>query len=176
MSDTITFPKPGTYRVLVDLYPQVAGAPRNLQLHEAVTVSGAYKPTPVPLFKSSQTVDGYHFQVIGKPKLKAVEPGYLTVRITDPNGKPAKLSDYYGALAHAIFFRTRSLDYFHTHVCAPGSTACAGFTGLPTGSPTKPGVLKVGVLMPVGGVWRLFLQIKVGGRIVTAPYTLSVRA
>jgi hypothetical protein len=176
VTDTITFPKPGTYRVLVDIYPNVTGTPRNLQLHQTITVSGAYKPEPTPVFQPSQTIDGYRFTVIGKPILRAVEPGYLTVRITDPNGEPAKLSDYYGALAHAIFFRTKSLDYFHTHVCAPGSTACAGFAGLPTGTPTKPGFLKVGVLMPVGGTWRLFLQIKVGDRILTAPYTLFVKA
>ena len=176
VSQLVDFPKPGRYRVLVDLYPNVPNAPRNLQLYETVHVSGTYKPEPTPAFQPTQTVDGYRFTVLGKPRLRAVYPGYLTVRITDPNGRPAKLSDYYGALAHAIFFRTRTLEYFHTHVCAPGSTACAGFTGLPTGTPTKPGVLKVGVLMPIGGSWRLFLQIKTGGRIVTAPYTLYVKA
>jgi len=176
VSDIVTFPKPGPYRVLVDIYPDVPGAPRNLQLTESVHVAGTYHPAPTPLFEAVQTVDGIQFTVLGKPKLKAVEPGYLTIRITDASGRPAKLSDYYGALAHAIFFREGTLDYFHTHVCAPGSTACAGFTGLPTGAPTKPGVLKVGVLMPIGGVWRLFLQVKTGGRIVTAPYTLHVGA
>jgi hypothetical protein len=176
VSQAVVFPKPGTYRVLVDIYPDVPGAPRNLQLYKTVHVSGAYRAEPTPAFRPTQTVDGYHFTVLGRPKLKAVEPGYLTVRITAPNGQPAKLDDYYGALAHAIFFREGTLEYFHTHVCAPGSTACAGFTGLPTGTPTKPGVLKVGVLMPIGGVWRLFLQIKTGGRIVTAPYTLHVKA
>lgn len=176
VTDTVVFPKPGPYRVLVDIYPDVPGAPRNLQLTQTVHVAGTYHPTPTPPFQAAQTVDGIHFTVLGKPKLKAVEPGYLTIRITDAAGRPAKLSDYYGALAHAIFFREGTLDYFHTHVCAPGSTACAGFTGLPTGAPTKPGVLKVGVLMPIGGVWHLFLQVKTGGRIVTAPYALHVGA
>jgi hypothetical protein len=180
VSQLLTFPKPGTYRLLVDIYPNVPDGPRNLQLYKTVHVSGAYHAEPTPAFQPTQTVDGYRFAVLGTPRLKAVEPGYLTVRITDPNGKPARLRDYYGALAHAIFFRRGTLDYFHTHVCAPGSTACAGFTGLPTGTPTKPGVLKVGVLMPIGGVWRLFLQVKPGGgqtgQILTASYTLHVRS
>jgi hypothetical protein len=30
------------------------------------------------------------------------------------------------------------------------------------------------VLLPAPGTWRLFLQMKLGGRIVTAPYTLQV--
>jgi hypothetical protein len=32
------------------------------------------------------------------------------------------------------------------------------------------------VLLPVAGTWRLFLQMKLHGRIVTAPYTLKVGA
>ena len=35
--------------------------------------------------------------------------------------------------------------------------------------------LTVGVLVPVSGVWRLFLQCRVGGRVLTAPFTLHVR-
>jgi hypothetical protein len=31
------------------------------------------------------------------------------------------------------------------------------------------------VLVPVSGTWRLFLQTKVDGRILTAPFTLEVR-
>jgi hypothetical protein len=31
------------------------------------------------------------------------------------------------------------------------------------------------VLLPVPGTWELFLQMKLGGRIITAPYTLKVR-
>ena len=43
-----------------------------------------------------------------------------------------------------------------------------------SGSSTAPGKLTIGVLLPVPGTWRLFLQMKLGGRIVTAPYTLDV--
>jgi hypothetical protein len=30
------------------------------------------------------------------------------------------------------------------------------------------------VLLPVPGAWRLFLQCKVGGKVLTAPFTLKV--
>ena len=36
----IDFPTPGPYRVLIDAYPDVKGAPRNFQLHEDVRVAG----------------------------------------------------------------------------------------------------------------------------------------
>jgi hypothetical protein len=43
------------------------------------------------------------------------------------------------------------------------------------GSSSTPGKLQVGVLVPVAGTWRLFLQTRVDGRVVTAPFTLEVR-
>ncbi|MGZ4343119.1 MAG: hypothetical protein ACXVHX_14375, partial [Solirubrobacteraceae bacterium] len=42
------------------------------------------------------------------------------------------------------------------------------------GTSTAPGKLTIGVLLPAPGTWRLFLQMKLGGRVVTAPYTLKV--
>ena len=43
-----------------------------------------------------------------------------------------------------------------------------------TGTSTTPGHLKVGVLVPVAGTWRLFLQCHVDGHVITVPYTLRV--
>ena len=40
---------------------------------------------------------------------------------------------------------------------------------------TAPGKARVGVLLPVAGTWRLFLQFQANGRIITAPFTLRVR-
>ena len=51
---------------------------------------------------------------------------------------------WYGALAHAIFFRKGTLDYFHTHVCAPDVTACTSCRRRArsvSGSSTTPGKL-----------------------------------
>ena len=45
-----------------------------------------------------------------------------------------------------------------------------------SGHATAPGKLTLGVLLPVPGTWRLFLQMKLGGRVVTVPYTLKVGA
>ncbi len=92
-------------------------------------------------------------------------------------GKPAEFTPWFGALAHAIFFRQGTLDYFHTHVCAPGASGCTSFLGAAkvTGSSSTPGKLDVGVLVPLSGVWRLFLQCKVNGHVLTAPFTLTVK-
>ena len=177
ISDRITFSDPGPYRLVVDAYPNTTGPQRNFQLFGALRVAGTYKPSPLPAFKSSVVSDGYRFTMTGRPSLHAIQAGFLTVHVTDPQGKPVRFTPWYGALAHAIFFRHGSLDYFHTHVCAPGGAGCTSTLGATkvTGSSSTPGKLDVGVLVPVPGEWRLFIQCRVAGHILTAPFTLQVR-
>jgi hypothetical protein len=43
-----------------------------------------------------------------------------------------------------------------------------------TGGSATPGKLSIGVLVPVAGTWRLFLQCRVNGHVLTAPFTLDV--
>ncbi len=175
--DTITFAKPGPYRLVVDVYPNTTGPQRNFQLFGSLRVAGAYKPQPLPAFKPTTVVDGYRFTLKGRPSLHAIQAALLTVDVVDPQGKPVRFTPWFGALAHAIFFRRGSLDYFHTHVCAPGAAGCTSTIGSTTvtGSSSTPGKLEVGVLVPVPGTWRLFLQSQVAGHVLTAPFTLVVR-
>jgi hypothetical protein len=175
ISQVIDFPSPGPYRVLVDAYP--ASGPRNFQLHEEVTVGGAYRPQQLPPFAPHVNVNGYHVTLTAPKTLHAIVPAHMTATVTDPSGKPLTFVPWYGALAHAVFFRQHSLDYFHTHVCGPNTPGCTSIFGgaKVTGTSTKPGKLQVGVLLPVAGTWRLFLQFKAGGRILTAPFTLTVK-
>ncbi len=176
VSETVDLPTPGPYRVLVDAYPAAKGAPRNFQLHTDLRVGGAYRPQPVPPFAARQQVGGYTITLRKPKRIHPIEATTLTATVTDPSGKPVVFHPWFGALAHAIFFRQGSLDYFHTHVCAPGAAGCTSFLGgaKVTGSSTRPGRLTVGVLVPAPGTWRLFLQTKLGGRVVTAPFTLKV--
>lgn len=177
VSETIDFPAPGPYRVLVDAYPAGRGLPRNFQLHEDVRVGGRYRPQPLPPFRSSQTVDGYRIDLRAPRTLHAIEAATLVASVRDPSGKPVVFKPWFGALAHAIFFRAGPLDYFHTHVCGPDTPGCTSVLGgaRVVGRPAGPGKLNVGVLLPVAGTWRLFLQFRDRGRIVTAPFTLKVR-
>jgi hypothetical protein len=173
--EQVTLPRAGRYRLVVDAYP-VAGQP-NFQLFRPVRVSG--RAMPEKLQAPARTVEsgGYRFEIQGKPRLKAIQAALLTIDVTDSRGRPARFSPYFGALAHAIFFRRGTLDYFHTHVCAPGAAGCTSTLGgaQVTGRSTRPGKLTVGVLLPAPGTWRLFLQTRIGGRVVTAPFTLNVK-
>jgi hypothetical protein len=171
----VTFPEPGPYRVVVDAYPSTGTQP-NFQLFGRVRVKGPYRPQPLPPTTSTDIVDGYHFRLLGRPKLHAIEANDIIVTVTDPHGRLVHFTPWFGALAHAIFFRRGSLDYFHTHICAPGATGCTSVLGTAkvTGTSVTPGELTVGVLVPAPGTWRLFLQCRVNGHILTAPFTLTV--
>lgn len=177
VSETVNLPTAGPYRVLVDAYPGAKGAPRNFQLHTELRVAGAYRPQPLPPFAARQKVGGYTITLRAPKRLHAIEAATLTAKVTDPSGKPVVFHPWFGALAHAIFFRQGSLDYFHTHVCGPSTPGCTSVLGgaKVVGRPAGPGQLNVGVLLPVAGTWRLFLQFRDRGRIVTAPFTLRVR-
>jgi hypothetical protein len=174
--ERVVFPAPGAYRMVVDVYPQLRGPLRNFQLFRTIHVAGTEHRQPLPPFRATQVVDGYRVTMHGRPALRAIKAAFLTVTVTDPDGKPARFTPWYGALAHAIFFRQGSLDYFHTHVCAPGASGCTSLLGGASvaGTSSTPGKLRVGVLVPVAGTWRLFLQTKVNGRVLTAPFTLRV--
>jgi hypothetical protein len=177
VAQPIHFTSPGPYRVLVDVYPAVKGAPRNFQLHADLRVAGPYRPRPLPAFKPVDTVGGYRIELRAPKRIHPIDPVTLTATIRSPSGKLVVFHPWYGALAHAIFFRAGSLDYFHTHVCGPNTPGCTSIFGRAkvVGRPAGPGKLKVGALLPVAGTWRLFLQFQDRGRIITAPFTLTVR-
>jgi hypothetical protein len=174
--ETVPFPTPGRYRMIADVYPASGPLP-NFQLPRWITVPGKVVKQPLPPYRPTDTVDGYRFAIRGRPNIHALQASFLVVHVTTPTGKRAQFTPWFGALAHAIFFRAGTLDYFHTHVCGTSTTGCASFVGGPrvVGSSTTPGVLRVGVLVPAAGTWRLFVQCKVDGHILTAPFTLSVR-
>jgi hypothetical protein len=176
LHQTVTFPAPGPYHVLVDVYPDLPGVQPNFQLFRNVTVAGAYRPVKLPPFRAHQVVDGYRFDMQSQPKIHAIQAVFLHVKVTDPAGKPVHFTPWFGALAHAIFFQKGTLNYFHTHVCAPDAPNCGSIGGTRTvsGSSKAPGKITIGVLLPVSGTWRLFVQTRAHGHVITAPFTLNV--
>jgi hypothetical protein len=175
LTDTLTFPTPGRYRLVADAYPDLPGL-RNFQLFRTIQVGDTRAASRPPPFEAVQKVNGFVVAIRNKPRLRAIEPAFLTVDVERPDGHDPQLTPWLGALAHAIFFRAGSLAYFHTHVCGPNTPGCTTTFGGTTvsGRSPVPGRLRVGVLLPQSGVWRMFLQFRADGRVVTAPFTLRV--
>ena len=172
----VTLARAGRYHVLVDVYPAASGGPRNFQLTHELQVGAGDVRAPAARLRSGG--QGRRADVPGR---EAADPAARPARddgrhVTDAAGKPVTFTPFYGALAHAIFFRAGSLDYFHSHICGNDPACSAGFgTPATTGHSTKPGRLELGVLLPATGRWRLFLQVTRGGKLITAPFTLRVR-
>jgi hypothetical protein len=177
ITQPVVFPAPGRYRVVVDAYPKHTSpdSPINFQLFSWITVRGTYHPQAVPAYRANEVIDGYRFQVQGHPQLKAIQASFLDIKVLSPNGGKAHFGSWRGALAHAIFIHQGSLDYFHTHVCSPGAIYCTSALGAArvTGSSSSPGQLRVGVLLPEPGTWRLFLLTYIDGHHLTTPFTLT---
>jgi hypothetical protein len=177
VTQPVVFPTPGRYRIIIDAYPKHTSpsSPLSFQLFTWVDVRGAYRPQRLPRYSATQTVDGYRFQIQGHPRLKAIEANFLTIKVLDPTGRKAVFGTWRGALAHAIFIHKGSLDYIHTHVCSPGAIYCTSVLGAArvTGSSSAPGQLRVGVLLPEPGRWRMFLLTYIGGHYLTAPFVLD---
>jgi len=178
VSQQVTFPTGGPWHVLVDVYPDLgANTLRNFQLTTDLDVSGAYRAVPLPPpSATTQTVDGDRFAIKLPKTIRSLRPQFFDISVTDAAGKAVTFGTWYGATAHAIFFQQGSLAYFHTHVCRPEATACtkAVAGSAIVGKADKPGQLQVGTLLPTGGTWKLFLQTKIGGKVLTVPYTLKV--
>ena len=85
----------------------------------------------------------------------AIEAEFLNVEVTDSHGHKPTFVPWFGALAHAIFFRKGTLDYLHTHICAPNAPNCGVPPGVAasriSGSLTAPGKLTIGVVLPAPG-------------------------
>ena len=173
----VVFPTAGRYRVIVDAYPRNGGPVPNFQLFKDIQVRGAPKAEPLGGYKAVQHVGGFTFTAPRQPRVRAIQASLMTVRVANASGKPARFVPWYGALAHAIFFHVGTLDYFHTHVCAPGATGCTSLLAgaKVTGTSVVPGKLTIGILLPTAGTWKLFLQTKPDGRQVTVPYVLHAR-
>jgi len=173
----VVFPAPGRYRVIVDVYPKKRQPLPNFQLFKDVQVRGVPKPQPLGSYQAVQHIGGFTFTAAKRPQLRAIQAALMTVHVTDASGKPARFVPWYGALAHAIFFHVGTLDYFHTHVCAPGASGCSSLIAGASvvGRSSAPGKLTIGILLPTAGTWKLFLQSKPNGRLVTVPYVLNAR-
>jgi len=173
----VVFPKPGRYRVIVDVYPKKLQPLPNFQLFKDVQVRGVPKPQPLGSYQAVQHIGGFTFTAPRSPNVRAIQAKLMTVHVTDAAGKPARFVPWFGALAHAIFFHVGTLDYFHTHVCAPGASGCTSLIAgaKVVGRSSAPGKLTIGILLPTAGTWKLFLQSKPNGKLVTAPYILKAR-
>src|SRR5262249_14318050 len=90
--DTVTFPAPGPYHLEIDVYPKTCTgqvtptSTCNSQLVENISVSGKYKPQPLPTPTVSQKAGDCIFTLKGASNLTAIQAKLVAVTVTC-NGK-----------------------------------------------------------------------------------------
>ena len=120
----------------------------------------------------------------------------IRVIVSDRKGEPARLEPYLGMTAHAVVTRLDGSVYVHLHTMGTvttaaqqaflardrGDTTASGALNLTAQEPhaTMPsdpqgaGTIEFPYAFPRGGSYRLFIQVKKGGRVLTGAYAVTV--
>lgn len=148
----LTLPAAGVYRVFADF--SVAGEQRTLATD--LFAPGRFRPRPFPASAAVDRIGLYEVRLrSGAPV--AATPSELRFAISE-RGRPAEPERYLGARGHLVALREGDLAFLHVHPEA-GSA---------------PSVVAYSAGFPTAGRYRLFLQFKHGGRVWTAPFTVTV--
>jgi len=144
-----------------------------------------------------QSPDG--LQVTWEPHqpLRANQDACLRFSVTDPNGAPAALEPYMGMLCHAAVLRSDNAVFAHLHPSGNYSMAAQMFfadkTAKESGNemPDMPGMdhsmmhhmhsgtatssVYLPYQFPAPGDYRIWVQFKIGGRVITGVFDTHVR-
>jgi hypothetical protein len=145
--------EPGSWRLFADFVPGDGGAAEGLTLGVDLEVGGSYAPTPLSAVSAVTNVGEYRVSLDGTPR--AGIPTELSFRV-DGDGRAVVPEPYLGARGHLVALREGDLAYLHVHPAEDSLSFAATF--------------------PTAGRYRLFLDMKVGGEVLTVPFTVEVGA
>ena len=114
ITEQITLPTPGRYRVVIDAYPKLSGPLRNFQLFRSITVAGKAAPRPLPPFRPTISVAGYRFVLKHPPSLHAIRPDH------DQRDRPERAADE----VHAVVRRVGARDLLPSRIARLLPHAC----------------------------------------------------
>lgn len=147
----------GVYRAFADF--SVGG--QSLTLANDVFVAGDFEPQPLPAPAAiAEAGDGYEVEITSA----APAPGQATAvdfQVSQDGERLSGVEPYLGADGHLVALREHDQAFLHTH---------------PEGEPGGSGPVSFMVTYPSPGSYRLFLQIKDGGKLRTAAFTQVVEA
>jgi hypothetical protein len=157
----------GEYRVFADFTPRATG--RALYSGARLQIAGQGASTPDKAAAIDETresvVEGYRFVLgLDREPARINEIAELRLSVTDRTGAPAVLEEIMGAHAHVVAFDLGRTGFAHLHpIATPGE------------SPADAAPLRFQLSLNDPGTYRLWAQVKIGGREFFAPFTVSVR-
>jgi hypothetical protein len=116
----------------------------------------------------------------------------IQISVSDPSGQPARLENYLGMAAHGVVVRVDGAVYVHLHPMGTVTNAAQeAFAARDRGDTTDAGRLRLAAThvmpalaesssiefpyaFPKSGSYRLFVQVKRNGRVLTGAYAITV--
>jgi hypothetical protein len=169
----LTLPSPGTYRAYTDF--KIGGQKRTLATD--LFAPGDFQPVPLPApvdrasaLDSAGSAAGDIDVTLEAPALRSGRETSLTFAVTQQGVPFEGLEPYLGANGHLVALREGDLAYLHVHPTEAG----AAHGGKGPSAAVEASSVAFAATFPTPGRYRLFLQLKTGGDIRTASYTLEV--
>lgn len=152
-SVAFALPDPGAYRAFVDVL--VDGRPTTLGVDLLASGPSDYETRPGSTREAS--ADGYDVAMT----TESVPPDEnVTLEFeVHHDGDVASLEPYLGALGHLVALRDGDLAYLHVH---------------PEETEPEDGRVRFAARFPTAGRYRLFLQAKPSGELITASFDIRV--
>jgi hypothetical protein len=155
----------GTYRVFADFTPRATG--RALYAGASLDVGSrraAVDPVPAGTSDRAVEVAGYTFAVgTDSDRVRINEISELRLAVARAAGGPVHLEDIMGAQAHVVAFDAGRTGFAHLHP----------LVGDGKDSPSDQ--LSFQLLLSDPGHYRLWVQVKIEGREIFAPFDFDVQ-
>lgn len=169
-----SFPRDGRYNLYSDFTPQ-SGA--NSIVRNEIQVGNGATRAPQKLTADStlsKTIDGVKVDLKISAPLQAGKQALLNYTLSK-NGVPVRnMTPYLAAMGHLMAISQNGKHAVHTHTVSVGSDPQTGLVVSPQMS-TKSGPTQTFKLeLPSGGLYRVWAQFGVNGKITTVPFTFSV--
>ncbi|MDF9745053.1 hypothetical protein [Natrinema salsiterrestre] len=151
-SAEVVLPDPGVYRAFVDVL--VDGQPTTLGVDLLSSGSAQYEDPPQTTREA--TFEEYSVELTPE-QIPAGESISLEFKVRQ-DGDIVRLEPYLGALGHLVALRDGDLAYLHVH---------------PEETDPKDGVIRFAVRFPTADRYRLFLQAKPDGELITTSFDVQ---
>jgi hypothetical protein len=148
--------QPGAYRVFADFERDG----RKIVLGHDLFVAGAMTPRPLSAPVGSVRTGGFEVS-LDAPPLRAGRDAELEFAVRRGGALVERFERYVGMRGHLVALRAGDLPYTHVHEVE---------------GEAERGRLRFAAELDEPGTYRLFLQFKIDGRVVTAPFTVEVGA
>ncbi|WP_082838029.1 hypothetical protein [Haladaptatus sp. R4] len=152
--EDFSLPVPGVYRAFVDAVIDGQSMTLGFDLFAPGTATVEERPDT----SHHASCEGYEVELL-TDTVTATEPTQLLFEVQRADGSVADLEPYLGARGHLVALREGDLAYLHVH---------------PKETTSQPGCVEFDATFPTPGRYRLFLQVKPDGELISTAFDVRI--